>query len=503
MQIQRQSAVSFNPNHSDHCIIVGVFSDQTLTPMGNTLNHQSNNALAKLISQNILPAGFSGLGGSLFIPVLPDLECSVLLIHCGDAQSISHRNYLKILHKTAVHIPDMKAKTVYCELTQLSVIDKTLDKKTEKNSHWKAFQTAYILGSKFYRFDQLKSKVKTASPVESLLIAAEASEDQALEQANVLIASLKLVKDLANLPANICNPTYLADQAKKLSEEFNTLKTEILEESDMQKLGMNSLLSVSNGSKQPAKFICFTYQGTSNKNQKPIVFVGKGITFDTGGTSIKPSAAMDEMKYDMCGGATVFGIMRIAAELKLPLNIIGLVPAVENMPGGNATRPGDIVKSLSGKTIEILNTDAEGRLILCDALTYAERFSPEIVIDMATLTGGALMTFGNIANVIMGNDQKLIDDLLDISDNCGERSWMLPLWDEYQEMLRSNFADIPNIHADNNAKTIISGCFLSQFTQNYRWAHIDIAGTAWVSGKEKGATGRPLMLMMQYLLSRA
>lgn len=490
MQIQRQSPSSFNSNDSDSCIIIGVFSDQTLTPLGISLNSQSNNTLEKLIKNNNLP---SGLGASLFIPVLPNLNCSILLINCGHPKSLHHRNYLKILTKTAAYLPDIKNKTIYCELTQLPVAD--------KDTHWKTFQTAAVLGSKFYRFDQLKSEAARSSIVETLVIQAESSDDQAIKEANALIHGLKLVKDLANLPANICNPTYLADQAKKLSGNFTTLKTEILEESDMEKLGMNSLLSVSNGSRQPAKFICFNYQGT-DKNQKPIVFVGKGITFDTGGTSLKPSAAMDEMKYDMCGGATVFGIMQVAAELKLPVNLIGLVPAVENMPGGNATRPGDIVKSLSGKTIEILNTDAEGRLILCDALTYAEKFSPEIVIDMATLTGGALMTFGNIANVIMGNDQKLMDDLLAISENCGERSWILPLWDEYQEMLKSNFADLPNIHADNNAKTIISGCFLSRFTQHYRWAHLDIAGTAWVSGKDKGATGRPLMLMLQYLLSR-
>jgi len=490
MQIQRQSVSSFDANNTDSCAVIGVFSDRTFTPLGNTLNIRSNHSIEKLIQKNNLP---SGLGAGLFIPVLPDLNCSILLINCGDAKSPDSRNYLKILNKTANHLTDIKTKIVYFELTQLSV--------KNKDNHWKVFQAAAILGSKFYRFDQLKSETALSSPIENLVIQAESSEDQAIKEANALIHGLKLVKDLANLPANICNPSYLADQAKKLSENFTTVKTEILEESDMAKLGMNSLLSVSNGSRQPAKFICFNYQG-GDKSRKPIVFVGKGITFDTGGISIKASAAMDEMKYDMCGGATVFGIMQVAAELKLPVNLIGLVPAVENMPGGNATRPGDIVKSLSGKTIEILNTDAEGRLILCDALTYAEKFSPEIVIDMATLTGGALMTFGNIANAIMGNDQKLMDDLLAISDDCGERSWTLPLWDEYQDMLKSNFADLPNIHGDNNAKTIISGCFLSRFTQNYRWAHLDIAGTAWISGKDKGATGRPLMLMLQYLLSR-
>jgi leucyl aminopeptidase len=485
MQIQRKSQPSFT---NDVCLIVAAFSDKSLSPLGVTLNTQSEGALQKILDQNDLS---HDLGACLFLPILPHIESKVLLVYCGNPHSLDGRNYQKILAHVSAQLPSLKTTEIYCELTQLFVLN--------KEESWKVFQAAHILGSKFYKFNTLKSEKKAFHSIESLSF--ETSLDKPLKQADALIHGLNLIKDLANLPANICTPTYLAEEAKKLSNKFTSIKTEILEESDMAKLGMNTLLSVSKGSKQPAKLICFHYQGGS-KDQKPITFVGKGITFDTGGISLKPSAAMDEMKYDMCGGATVFGLMQTAAELNLPLNIIGLVPAVENMPGGEATRPGDIVKSLSGKTIEILNTDAEGRLILCDTLTYAEKFSPEVVIDMATLTGAAVMTFGSVANVLMGNNQPLINDLLKISEECGERSWQLPLWDEYQEMLKSNFADLPNIHHDNNAKTIIAGCFLSRFTQNYPWAHIDIAGTAWNSGKEKGATGRPLMLLLSYLLSK-
>jgi len=311
---------------------------------------------------------------------------------------------------------------------------------------------------------------------------------------------MKLAKDLGNLPGNICTPTYLADQAKTLAKAHK-LKATILEEKDMRKLGMHSLLSVTRGSRQPAKLITLEYHG-GNKKQKPVVLVGKGITFDSGGISLKPGAEMDEMKYDMCGAASVLGTMQAIAEMGLKLNVVAVIPSCENMPDGAASKPGDIVKSMSGQTIEILNTDAEGRLILCDALTYVARFEPDTVVDIATLTGACVIALGHVASGLYSNEDKLAKELLDAGDYSYDRAWHMPLWDDYQQLLDSNFADMQNI-GGRAGGSITAACFLSRFAKDYRWAHLDIAGTAWKSGKEKGATGRPVPLLTQYLIHRA
>jgi leucyl aminopeptidase len=267
----------------------------------------------------------------------------------------------------------------------------------------------------------------------------------------------------------------------------------------MKALKMGSLLSVSAGSVEPGNLIVMNYKGTNSKT-KPIVLVGKAVTFDTGGISLKPGRGMDEMKFDMCGGASVFGVMRTLLETELPINVIGIVPAVENMPAGNATKPGDVVTSMSGQTIEILNTDAEGRLILCDALTYAGRFTPDTVIDIATLTGAVIGALGKVTSGLLSNDDNLANDLLDSGTKSGDRAWRLPLWEEYDKQIKSNFADMANIGGE--AGTITAACFLSRFTKSYKWAHLDIAGTAWMSGPQKGATGRPVPLLMEYIRSK-
>jgi len=275
----------------------------------------------------------------------------------------------------------------------------------------------------------------------------------------------------------------------------------VLERDDMEKLGMGSLLSVARGSHEPPKFIILNYKGGKAKD-KPVVLVGKGVTFDTGGISLKPGEGMDEMKYDMCGAASVLGTFKAIARMELPINVVGLIPATENMPGGSATKPGDIVTSMSGQTIEVLNTDAEGRLILCDALTYAERFEPAAVVDVATLTGACIIALGNFTSGLLANDDELAAELLASGQAAGDKAWQLPLWDEYQDMLKSNFADIPNI-GSKGAGTITAACFLARFTKAYKWAHLDIAGTAWKSGADKGATGRPVPLLTQFLIGRA
>jgi leucyl aminopeptidase len=324
--------------------------------------------------------------------------------------------------------------------------------------------------------------------------------ERAVAQGKAIAAGAKLAKDLGNLPGNVCTPTYLADEAVKLAKEFG-MKSTILEEKDMEELGMGALLSVSRGSRQPAKLIVVEYQG-GNKGDAPYVLVGKGLTFDAGGISIKPSANMDEMKYDMCGGASVVGTLRALGELELPINVVGVIPSSENLPDGDANKPGDIVTSMSGQTIEILNTDAEGRLILCDALTYSERFEPAAVVDIATLTGACVVALGEHASGLLGNDDDLAKELLSAGEYAADRAWQLPLWDPYQKQLDSNFADMANI-GGRAGGTITAACFLSRYTKAYKWAHLDIAGTAWKSGKAKGSTGRPVGLLTQYLIDRA
>jgi leucyl aminopeptidase len=311
---------------------------------------------------------------------------------------------------------------------------------------------------------------------------------------------MALTKDLGNLGGNICNPAYLAQTSEALGKEFG-FEVEVLERADMEKLGMGSALSVGRASYWPCKFIVMHYRGGPT-SAKPIVLVGKGLTFDTGGISLKPGADMDEMKYDMSGGGSVIGLFKTVARLALPLNIVGIVPAVENMLGGNASRPGDVVTSMSGQTIEIINTDAEGRLALCDAMTYAERFEPACVIDVATLTGACIIALGTVASGLFANDDALAAELLACGTDSGDRAWHMPLFDEYQAQLKSNFADMSNI-GGRPAGAVTAACFLARFANAYKWAHLDIAGTASVSGDAKGATGRPVPLLAEFLVRRA
>ncbi len=319
-----------------------------------------------------------------------------------------------------------------------------------------------------------------------------------IDKGMAIASGMALTRMLGDMPSNVCTPTYLAETAQGLAKKFG-LKCEILEEADMSALGMGSLLSVSKGSIEAPKLISLSYTG--NGAAKPIVLVGKGVTFDSGGISLKPGAGMDEMKYDMCGAAGVLGTMHAVAEMKLKVNLTIVVPTVENMPAHNASKPGDVVTSMSGKTIEILNTDAEGRLILCDALTYVVKFNPEVVIDTATLTGAVIVALGKHHCGVMANDQDLADDLIAAGKTALDTAWQLPLDDEYDELLKSNFADMGNI-GGREAGTVTAACFLSRFTKDYRWAHIDIAGTAWISGAKKGATGRPVPLLTQYIMNQ-
>ncbi len=320
------------------------------------------------------------------------------------------------------------------------------------------------------------------------------------KHAEAIGSGIEIAKDLGNLPANICTPTYLAKESQKIAKKYNNLSTRILNESALKKLKMNSFLSVTAGSKEPAKLIVMQYKGA--KLEKPFILVGKGVTFDTGGISIKPSAAMDEMKFDMCGAASVIGTINAVAKMKLPINLTVIVPACENRPSSTATLPGDIIKSMSGQTIEILNTDAEGRLILCDALTYAERFKPKYIIDVATLTGACVIALGHHRTAIMSNNDELSNKIMNAGDRSMDQGWKMPMGIEYETQLKSNFADIANI-GGRYGGSITAACFLGKFTKKMKWAHLDIAGTAWKSGSKKGSTGRPVSMLTDFMINQS
>jgi leucyl aminopeptidase len=351
-----------------------------------------------------------------------------------------------------------------------------------------------------YDYNELKFIQKDAPTLTDVTFITKADK-KALTTGLAIANGMRLTRDLANAPANHLTPTNIANTALELATQDDLLSVTVLDESDMAEKGMNSILAVSQGSEEPAKFIEMRYNNAGDT--APIVLVGKGITFDSGGLSLKPPQAMMEMKYDMCGAATVLGVMQIVCALKLPLNVIGLIASSENLPGPTALKPGDVITSYSKQTIEVLNTDAEGRLVLCDALTYAEQFKPAKVIDIATLTGAIIVALGHKANGIMGNNDALCEALCEAGKQSGDKAWQLPLWEDYQELIDSNIADMCNISSDKSAGSITAGCFLARFAKKYDWAHIDCAGTAWVSGKNKNGSGRPVPLLIQFLLNEA
>ena len=377
-------------------------------------------------------------------------------------------------------------------------IDLSLLDESSVNKWVLAFTVA--VGEAIYQFDSYK-KISTTQSLVRVNYYSSHAISESLHKAEAMLYGMNLCKDLGNSPANICTPTYLATTAKKIATELG-VSAKIMSKEEIKQLGMNAFLAVAQGSTTDAQLIELSYQGAAVTNEKPIVVVGKGITFDSGGISLKPGAGMDEMKYDMCGAASVIGTFAAAVKLKLPINLVVIVPTCENMPAGNALKPGDIIKSMNGLSIEVLNTDAEGRLILCDALSYAERFQPAAVIDVATLTGACIIALGHVAQGVLGNNQNLIDQLMKAAQNINDKTWQLPLFEEYKEQLKSNFADLQNI-GGRPAGTITAAAFLSYFTENYPWAHLDIAGTAWKSGNNKGATGRPVPLLLQYLIERS
>jgi leucyl aminopeptidase len=491
------SVKSGNPEKQrSTCVVVGIFESRRLSAAATQLDKASRGFISGILRRGDLE-GKSGQ--SLLLTHVPDVLCDrVLLIGCGRERDFDERAYRRAVTTMASKLAECGATEAVSYLSDLNV--------KARDIAWRVRDGVQTVSAALYRFDGLKSKKDAPRrPLKRVIFAVPSRRELSVGEEAVRVGlavsqGMSLAKDLGNLPGNICTPTYLGEQAQALAKEFDSLSAEVLGQIEMQELKMGSLLSVGRGSRQEPKLIVLRHQGAA-ADQKPVVLVGKGITFDSGGISIKPGAAMDEMKYDMCGAASVLGTLRVCAELKLPLNVIGVIPSCENMPDGDANKPGDIVTSMSGQTIEVLNTDAEGRLILCDALTYSERFEPESVVDIATLTGACVIALGHHAHGLMGNHNPLVHDLLSAGRQAGDRAWELPLWDEYQETLSSNFADMANI-GDRSAGAITAACFLSRFTQKMHWAHLDIAGTAWKSGKEKGATGRPVPLLTQFLLDR-
>jgi leucyl aminopeptidase len=478
------------------CVVVGVFLPRMLSSSGEALDKASKAYISDILRRGDMEGK---LGSTLILHKVPGLHADrVMLVGLGRKRDFHDLQYRTAVSAAVKVLNETGSLEASLYLSELPV--------PKRDAAWKVEQAVVMAMEAVYRFDQMKSKSEEVRrPLHKLTIeVASRTElregELAIAQGLAIARGMNLAKDLGNLPPNICTPTYLADQAKTLAKKHG-LKAKILDRDEMEKLGMGSFLAVSLGSRQPPKLICLEYNG-GGKSDKPHVLVGKGITFDTGGISLKPGAEMDEMKYDMCGAASVLGTIQAVAELKLPINVVGIIPTCENMPDGLATRPGDVVTSMSGQTIEILNTDAEGRLILCDALTYAERYEPASVVDIATLTGACVIALGHIASGLFANQDSLAKELLNAGEYSQDRAWHMPLWDEYQDGLRSNFADMANI-GGRAGGSITAACFLSRYTKKYPWAHLDIAGTAWKSGAAKGGTGRPVPLLTRYLINQS
>ena len=477
------------------CLAVAFGKDGLDNAELNSLDKASGGLIARLVKKGDIKPTHNNF---LMISEPPGLAAQRLLIYSTGKDTLNEQSFLELLSGLAGQLTKLPIKSAAVSLEGVEVSD--------RDTPWMAQQLGRRLGEASYLFNPFKSADKKPTTLKkvSLLQAGRPGLDankRALAIGTAIGNGINRARELGDLPGNICTPSYLATQAKNLAGHYSNMTCKVLTEKQMQDLGMGSLLSVTAGTEQPAKMIVLEYKG-GTRGSKPVVLVGKGVTFDSGGISLKPGAGMDEMKYDMCGAASVFGTLSAAADCQLPLNVVGIIPTVENMPSGRATKPGDIVTSMSGQTIEILNTDAEGRLILCDALTYAGRYKPSVVVDIATLTGACVMALGSHASGLLSNDDPLAEQLETAGKNSGDRVWRLPLWKEYDKQLKSNFADMANI-GGREAGTITAACFLGRFTKNYRWAHLDIAGTAWNSGANKGATGRPVPLLMQFLLEQA
>ncbi|MGZ9899220.1 leucyl aminopeptidase [Shewanella gaetbuli] len=480
------------------CIVVGVYEPRRLSGIAEQLDKISEGYISNLLRRGDLEGK---PGQMLLLHHVPNvLSERVLLVGCGKERELDERQYKQIITKTINTLNETGSMEAVCFLTELHV--KTRD------TYWKVRQAVETTHQSLYSFDALKTrKGETRRPLRKIVFNVPTRREltigeKAIEHGAAVSEGMSLCRDVANMPPNICNPAYLASQARQMAENYESLKVSTVGEEQMAKLGMNSYLAVGRASANESIMTIMEYQGAIDSTQKPIVLVGKGLTFDSGGISLKPGEAMDEMKYDMGGAAGVIGAMKALCEMKLPINVIGVLAGCENMVSGSAYRPGDILTTMSGQTVEVLNTDAEGRLVLCDVLTYVERFDPELVIDTATLTGACVVALGKHASGLFSSHNPLAHEILNAGEQSGDRAWRMPLWDEYQDLLDSPFADMTNL-GGRPAGSITAACFLSRFAKKYNWAHLDVAGTAWNSGANKGSTGRPVPILSQFLINRS
>jgi leucyl aminopeptidase len=490
-------ATSTSPSRQrTECAIVGVFDKGVLSNAAEELDGRIGGRIARLVKRG----DFRGKAGDVLL--LTDIAGApaerIVIVGLGSRSTFKRKQYRRALTTALATVGRTSAREAVSYLSLESVAD--------ADNYALARTAAEVVGNTIYRIPDHKTSNKRPKAVLTRFGVATGSRgekgntERGLEHGRGIIAGMSLMRDLANQPANICTPTYLANAAKTLAREHRKIRVRVLNEADCRKLRMGSFLSVTAGTEEPARLIVLEYSG-AGRGEAPTALVGKGVTFDTGGISLKPPAAMDEMKFDMCGAASVLGTFKAVAELELPINLVGVVPACENMPDGRATKPGDVVKSMSGQTIEVLNTDAEGRLILCDAITYARRFKPAAVIDIATLTGACVVALGNHLAGLFSNDEELANALEEAGIRAEDRAWQMPIGEEYAEGLKSNFADFANV-AGREGGASTAACFLAKFTEGLKWAHLDIAGVAYLSGSQKSSTGRPVPLLVDYLLHK-
>jgi len=481
------------------CVMVGFFKYGKFTNSANVLNFLSKGYISNLINTG----DFIGEIGSVNILYnVPNvLSERVILIGCGKDRELTVNEYKKIVEKSIKSLENLNIVKVISCLTELSVCNQDI--------YWKIRIAIDVITNINYSFNRFKKNKKLKNNLFKKIIFNSSTEyeltigREAVKHATAISMGVTIAKDLSNMPPNVCNPKYLSLKTKELSKKYcNNITIETMNSQQIKDAGMHAYLAVGKGSMHKSYMSIIHYKSISAINKKPIVLIGKGVTFDSGGISIKPSNYMNEMKYDMSGASAVYGAMLVAAELKLSLNIVGILACAENMPSGSAFRPGDILTTMSGKTVEILDTDAEGRLILCDVLTYVEKFNPELVIDVATLTGACVVALGKVTSGLLSNNDDLINDLLESGEKSNDKVWNFPMFPEYERELYSNVADVKNV-GGNSAGVITAACFLSKFAKKYKWAHLDIAGTAWISGKYSQATGRPVSLLSQFLLKKS
>ncbi|MCX8585201.1 MULTISPECIES: leucyl aminopeptidase [unclassified Gilliamella] len=476
----------------EECLVVTVQLGKKQTSLIKDIDELTKGMISQLLKSGDINCE---LGKTTFLYASPNSP-KILVVGCGQAKNFDINAAKKMIQAATKELITKQVKNISWDILTLNpAISGEIAK-----------QLPQITSELTYSFDQFKSTKSEKPSLQKVTLLYSDKKtikhvESQLSQGQIIANAIVSTKNIANMPSNIGNAKYLAEQGKSLGKQHSSLKVTCLGEKELAKLNMNAYLAVGRGSANESIMTVIEYHGAKDKKAKPYVLVGKGLTFDSGGISIKPSAGMDEMKYDMCGAATVFGVMQAVAELKLPINVVGVMAGCENMPDGNSYRPGDILTTMSGTTVEIINTDAEGRLVLCDALTYVERFQPKTVIDIATLTGACIIALGHHYTGVMGNNAELTEQLVKSSNQAGDKAWSLPIDSDFQEQIKSTCADIVNA-AGRDGGTITAACFLSRFTEKYQWAHLDIAGTAWKSGANKGATGRPVAMLIQYLLNQ-